>query len=283
MFIIPEGATRIAALRTGQIDMSLERLTPEESDNLANNGLQVPSGPLTLGRTVDFNTQVGPWQDARVRRAASLAIDRAAIREALLGGQGSGGYYMPPWGPWASQPVSYDPDRAKELLAEAGFPGGFTTTMTAPQFAELLNVAEIVASMWQDIGIKTELEVMGFSAYAARIRAGEYSTTIGGILSAVDDPDVILRRLYASDGASNLTGFSSIDFDNILAAQATTADLDERHSKVASLQSILADLSPSTVVYWDDLRLGIRPDVKDYFLPQSLRSRINFANVWLDR
>ncbi|MCH8207001.1 MAG: ABC transporter substrate-binding protein [Chloroflexi bacterium] len=283
MFIIPNGDRRMAALLTGQIDLSLERLTPKESAGLANQGFTVSTGPLLLVRTVDFNTQAGPWREPPVRRAASVAIDRAAIREVLLGGQGSGGYYMPPWGPWASESVLYDPERAKALLAEAGFPDGFKTTMTVSQFADRLNVAEIVAEMWSQFGIETEVEITEFATWAARIRAGEYSTSIGGSAFAVDDPDVILRRLYASDGAANFTGFSSPLFDRLLEMQSTMADPQERRGIVAEMQSILADLSPSAVVYWDDMRQGVSPDIKDYFLPQSLRSRINFANVWLDR
>ena len=281
MYVIPEAATRAAALLTGEIDLSLEPLTPQESANLTNNGIQVSIGPLLSARTVDFNTQVGPWQDAQVRRAASLAIDRAVIREALLDGQGGEGYYMPPWRPWASQPVLYDPAQAKALLADAGFPNGFKTTMTVSQSADRLNVAEIVAFMWRDIGIETELEVTDFPTWADRLRAGRYSTTIAGFAFAVDDPDVILRRLYASDGSENFTGFSSPDFDKLL--EISTADPQDRHEIVAVMQSLLADLSPSTVLYWDDLRQGIRPEVKDYFLQQSLHARVNFANVWLDR
>ena len=283
MFIIPDGATRLAALLTGQIDLSLERLTPEESADLTKNGIQVPIGPLLRAPTVEFNTEDGPWQDAPVRRAASLAIDREEIRGALLGGRGGEGSYVPPWGPWAPQPVRYDPDLAKALLAEAGFPDGFKNTMTVPGLAGRPELASLVAFMWSQVGIETGVEVIDFSTWVDRLRGRDYSTTIAIFSWAVDDPDMVLRRLYASNGASNFTGFSSIDFDNILAAQATTADPDERHSKVASLQSILADLSPSAVIYWDVLRQGIRPDVRDYFLTQSLHARVNFANVWLDR
>ena len=129
MLVIPDGASRIAALSAEQIDLSLPGLTAQEASSQQGAGFTVLQGPSLSGQTLGFNTLQPPWNNPSVRLAASLAIDRGLLRDRVLGGEGGLGYYMPPWGQWALptnlSPTLYDPDQAMDLLAGGRAPRRF--------------------------------------------------------------------------------------------------------------------------------------------------------------
>jgi peptide/nickel transport system substrate-binding protein len=178
--------------------------------------------------------------------------------------------------------VAYDPGLAKQLLAEAGFPG-VNVLVEVPQLARSLMLAELVALNLKDVGINAEIKVLA-PALAFELReAGKFQTTISALAWALDDPDVILWRAYGGGGSLNYPGYSSPKFDELLKKQSFERDPAKRRELVFELQRILDADSPRRVLLWDTLWQGVRDGVQGYTLPQSVYARANFADVWLKK
>jgi peptide/nickel transport system substrate-binding protein len=173
LVLIPEASTRLAALKAGEVDVAM--IEPvhiaeiEKDPNLSlTMGEYLTQTVLKFGDAL-FPDQKLPFQDERVRLAASLAIDRQAICEKVMYGAAVPyGDLIPPWlpgyDPQYVPPDPYDPERAKELLAEAGYPDGFDTQLiyeTPITKAEF----EATAAYLRDVGIRVTLKPLETGAF----------------------------------------------------------------------------------------------------------------------
>lgn len=196
---IPNAATRTAALLAGDVDVidkvsvsDLAQLrTRDDVKVFAYPGLRMlllqPSFSETPSRfTLSHDGQPlakNPFLDVRVRRALSMAVNRDALCERLLLGTAtSTGQWMPEgsfgYDP-SVKPPAFQPDQAKALLAEAGFPNGFQLTIHLPNDRYVLGpqTAQAIAQMWTRIGVRTQVEAVPWSVYSAQVKTGEYAMT----------------------------------------------------------------------------------------------------------
>jgi peptide/nickel transport system substrate-binding protein len=193
---VPEQATRMAMLRAGSVDVI--EVGGEYVDELKKVGVRTVVMPnvswiyVILGgqwpTKATYDPKV-PWAqpDAerarKVRLALNLAVDKQAIMQRVLGGLGTvlGSWLAYPSDPWASEtlkkPLPYDAARAKQLLAEAGYPDGFDVTMNLtawPGRGFLPDVGEAVATYWERIGIRVKRRPVDRAVFAADFRARAY-------------------------------------------------------------------------------------------------------------
>lgn len=172
---IPESSTRVAAIQTGEVDI-VTRLSAEEADSLRGiAGLDVRSYPVDRVYYIAFNNMTTgldkPTMDTNVRVAMNYAVDVEAIIDAIFNGNGrqAVGLLTPGnWGYDASlQPYGYDPDKARELLAAAGYPDGFELDMACPAgaYTNFEQVCEAVQGYLGEVGIVTNLEIMESGAF----------------------------------------------------------------------------------------------------------------------
>ena len=194
---VPEPATRMAMLRANSVDVI--EVGGEYVDELKKAGVRTLVMPnvswvyIILGG--QWNTKPTydpkvPWAlpDAekakKVRLALNYAVDKQAIMQRVLGGLGTvvNSWLTYPADPWATdalkKPLPFDPVKAKQLLAEAGYPNGFETTMNLtawPGRGYLPDVGEAVATYWEKIGIKVKRRPIDRAVFAADFRARKYS------------------------------------------------------------------------------------------------------------
>ena len=199
-----EEATRLAAMRTGQTDIihvaggATAIKTFEVVDSLLRTNPDIQVGPYFLRATGQFglNTRRPPFDDIRVRQAMDMAIDREAINESYYGGyalwkpQGmignaTGPYHLPfdKWPKQLQDQFRYNPEKAEQLLEEAGYPRGadgvrFRVTHDHRDAYDL-GLAEIVASYFKEIGVEVEVNVTDTPAWANRKSQGLYEMTSG--------------------------------------------------------------------------------------------------------
>jgi peptide/nickel transport system substrate-binding protein len=169
-----------------------------------------------------------PLRDPRVREAISLAIDRAAIAERVLNGEGVPAGQVVPDGFFGADPAlrpePHDPARARRLLAEAGFPDGFALTLHGPQdrFLRDAAVLQAIGPMLERIGIRARVETLPWAAYATRSQRPEFSLMLVGWGAGTGEASSPLRGLLATRdaatglGASNRGGWSDARFDALL-------------------------------------------------------------------
>jgi peptide/nickel transport system substrate-binding protein len=218
---VPEPATRMAMLRAGSVDVI--EVGGEYVDELKKVGVRTLVMPnvswvyVILGgqwaTKPTYDPKV-PWAqpDAerarKVRLALNLAVDKQAIMQRVLGGLGQpvGSWLMYPTDPWNTEalrkPYPYDVARAKQLLAEAGYPNGFDVTMNLtawPGRGYLPDVGEAVATYWEKLGIRVKRRPVDRAVFAADFRARAYSgvtVAYGAPLVAPEPWEVMFRGGY---------------------------------------------------------------------------------------
>ena len=188
--IIPDTSTRLAALRTGKIDQ-YSPVRYEDAENLRKTAPEMIEGEGQLGGDpwpIYMNTQRSPFNDIKVRRALLMGVDLELIKNTLNHGLGQILYwpieYTPAYAdcylglddPDCPESVKelyvYNPDKAKQLLAEAGYPSGFKTSALISQ--NEVDYLSVIKDMWSKIGVELELDVRESAAVTSVYRSGEY-------------------------------------------------------------------------------------------------------------
>ena len=240
--VIGDEATRLAALKRGEIDIvySIRGELAEE--------LQRTPG-LTLKPTVIQSPQwvsmldqwdpKSPWHDRRVRLAANLAIDRKAINDAIALGHSRLTYSIIPstfdyyWQPPA---YAYDPAQAKKLLAEAGYPNGFDA---GEYYLDIsyANVQEVVANYVQQIGIKTKLRPVERASHWANYQDKKYKNLAYTASGAFGNAATRLETFVVAGGAYVYGSYPEID--SLFKDQAAEMDRKKREALLHKIQQIV--------------------------------------------
>ncbi|MFC1919107.1 ABC transporter substrate-binding protein [Chloroflexota bacterium] len=247
--IILEESTRVAALRTGKADiMNFGTYKYAESLEKSNPDLQMWAVPPGKCRRIFMRTDTEPFDDIRVRQALNMAVDNQAIFNSVHGGVGNllGYLFSSAWTENVYTPLEklpedarmlfeYHPEKAKQLLAEAGYPNGFETFLECASLAEDTDIAAMVVSYWQDIGVECEIRPMAsqvlYSLYTKKNHTGMvmYPSTGNG------DP-INQLRLQGFPGAKlNGSIVNDPEFTEALLKIEGTVDSTERNALIKQL------------------------------------------------
>ncbi len=187
------------------------------------------------GKKLDKN----PLRDLRVRQALSIAINRQAIVDRVMQGAAlATGQMMPPgangYVPDLPAPA-FDPERAKKLLAEAGYPNGFQITLIGPnnRYVNDAQIIQAIGQMWQRVGIKTTVEALPFAVIAQRQSRNDMSALLigwatGGEPSTALRSNLMTRNNEKGYGSTNFSGFSNAEVDRLTIEGLRTADDEKR-------------------------------------------------------
>jgi peptide/nickel transport system substrate-binding protein len=185
--IIPDPAAQLAALRAGDADVLAYDLSPENAALLEKDPrFKVLKGNTTTEVIMAMNQSRKPFNDAKVRQAITLAIDRQAIIQGAMYGYGTPiGSHMDPTNPYyedLSKLVPFNPEKAKQLLAEAGYPNGFEAVLKLPEpYTYARRSGEIIADQLSKVGIKLTLEVIQWGQWVDRVfKNADYDLTVIG-------------------------------------------------------------------------------------------------------
>jgi peptide/nickel transport system substrate-binding protein len=271
---IPESATRVAAIQTGEIDI-VTRLSSEEAESLRGmENVKVIEYPVDRVYYIAFNnltTGKGqPTEVARFRQAMNYAVDVDAIIDALFNGYGqpATGYVTP--GNWGYdteiKPFGYDPEKAKELLAEAGYPDGFEMNFACPAgaYTNFEQVCEAVQGYLGEVGIQTNLELMESGKYWDLEAKKELPPLFGDSWS--EQSGEALPRLKGALGGMNasFSSWSDPEIDRLLGEIGKTVDDDARAQLYVELQRYMQKDPPFIYLYEPVAFEAINPKVQDY-------------------
>ena len=250
---IVEGSVRAIELEAGGIDIAYA-LEPRDYLRLedGSNPRVVVEAIETLSTNyVGFNAAKAPYDDVRVRQAINHALDVGAIIDAIYEGLGN-----PANGPISPQVFGanldlegydYDPERARALLAEAGYPNGFDTTIWTNDNPLRIQIAEIAQAFLADVGVNVEIQVLEWGAYLDGTAAGNHDMFILGWVTVTADADYGLYALFHSSqfgNAGNRTFWASDRLDELLDLGRSEADADTRMEIYAEAQEIIAEQAP---------------------------------------
>ena len=211
-----------------------------------------------------------PLRDRRVRHALSMALNRDALAERVLHGMATpAGDVIPP-GFFGSSPdrhpVPYDPEGARRLLAQAGYPQGFQLTMHGPSgaFSSDSAVAQAIAQMLTRVGVKTELELLPWSNLVARGTKLDLSFFITPAGAPTGEASIQLRMLMASYdavsglGTLNRGRYSNAEYDARLARAMTEMDDVRREPLFRDIAALGLDDDAILPVYFQINAVGVR-------------------------
>jgi peptide/nickel transport system substrate-binding protein len=270
---IPESATRVAAIQTGEVDI-VGRLSAEEAQSLLGaSGVQVIRYPVTRVYYIAFNnvtSGVGqPTEDPLVRQAMNYAVDVQAIIDALFNGyfkQSTGFVATGELAYGAVEPFGYDPDKARDLLAQAGYPNGFKMGFACPAgaYAHFEEVCEAVQAYLAEVGIDTDLEIMESGHYWALEAAKELPPLFGDSWSETTGEayNRMTGALFGWDAK-----YSSWDDEYIISSIkkiGSTVDIEARKGLYEELQRYMVENPPFIYLYEPVAFEAIRDNVQNY-------------------
>ncbi len=221
---------------------------------------EMPDSPLRVDPQLGtyfyrFNVTRPPFNDARVRKALSLAIDREAIvAKVTRRGESPAGSFAPP-GAGGFEPsfsVRFDPKEARRLLAEAGFPGG----ANFPDVELLFNtseghrtIAEAIQQMWEtELGIELQLYNQEWKVYLDSLDTLDFSVARSGWVAVYDDANQFLE-IFTAGNPNNHTGFSSQEYDQLHAASMRESNVERRLELLRELDTMLVDEAIIAPIY----------------------------------
>lgn len=245
---IPNVGARVAALLAGDVDV-IETPPIQDFDRIRSSGFTIEQG--LSNRVIYLHVNSGeavppgvsgtdgknPFADVRVREAISKAINRDAIVDRVMGGVAVPAGELLPWPLFGTredaEPDAFDPDRARALLAEAGFPNGFEVTLFTPndRYINDERVAQAVAQMLARIGIRTSVDSMTASTFFSRRGTSDFGFWLAGWGAAsgeMANPLLALtatRNTDAGTGLTNMQMYSNPELDALIAeARRTVGD-----------------------------------------------------------
>jgi peptide/nickel transport system substrate-binding protein len=252
----PEDGTRLLALEAGDVDLYQGGPIGAELPRLeADPNIGVDRVPAPSYNFVGFNTRAEPLGDVRVRQAIAHLIPREGIVERILEGVGQVGISMLlPEMPWFESEIArypYDPERARELLAEAGYPdGGFSVRIYSDPAPARTQIAEILLNELLQVGIDATVQSEESSAVFQRFSQTEDYEIMVYAWNGQLDPDRAIFRQFTSGGSAYAyTYWSDPRVDELaLRGQAVAPDSDESVEIYREIQRIVGDEVPYTFV-----------------------------------
>ncbi len=249
---IPDQAASLAALRAGDVDL-VDRMVGENALQIQNDPkLKIVSGPQNLVQILAMNNARPPFDNVLVRRAICYGINREEIIVAtnLKAEWGSPiGSHMTPISPYYVNLVgryAYDPDRARDLLSQAGYPNGFSTTIYLPQPYEFhIRTGQIIADQLRQIGIDCKLEILEWGQWLDRVyRQWDYDMTVIADDVAIEPAANFAKgfeRAQEDGSSAYYWQYTNYFLREVLAQGRQTNDLNERKAIYAMVQTLISD------------------------------------------
>ena len=287
---IPEAATRVVLLETGALDI-IEMVPPHEMERLARNpDLVTFALPGNRVAHIGMNCQRPPFNDPRVRQAMNYAIDKQSLIEGLLLGfarpadsivaPGVVGHHSVPM-------YTYDPQRAKALLAEAGYPNGFSFTLWTPSGRYFMDKETVVAIQAQlrEIGLNANIRVIDWTTYLSLLRKPlpESETEVYFLAWEVGTDDIayLLDLVFSSAAwppGWNTMFYKNDEVDRLIQEGKSTLDPDVRQQIYARLQELIMADAPWVPLFVYDQLFAARKNVHNFWVWTS--GTVILREVW---
>ncbi|TCV95571.1 dipeptide ABC transporter periplasmic-binding protein DppA [Biostraticola tofi] len=290
--ITPDASVRYAKMQKNECQVmpfpnpaDLARMKEDNTINL----MEQPG--LNVGYLA-YNVEKKPLDNVKVRQALSLAVNKAAIIDAVYQGAGQPAKNLIPPTMWgyndAVQDYAYDPAKAKALLKEAGLPDGFSIDLWAmpvqrPYNPNARRMAELIQSDWAKVGVKAKIVSYEWGEYLKRAKAGEHQTVMMGWTGDNGDPDNFLATLFSCDAAkqgSNYSKWCSKPFEDLIQPARSTSDHNKRIELYKQAQVVMHDQAPALIIAHSTVFEPVRKEVKGYVVDPL--GKHHFENVSID-
>lgn len=246
----------VMELNGGSIDM-LARVTAAQAAEL-NDNFNVLEGTMNLVQALYLNNAVKPFDDIRVRQALCYAVDKQYVLDLTSDGHGTpigssmfpafGKYYMPELADYYTKDIA----KAKQLLADAGYPDGFSFTVKVPSnYTQHIETAQVVAEALKEIGVTANIQLIEWETWLTEVYSGrQFEATVVGLdASSLAASSMLLR--FNSDSSKNFINYNNPDYDAAYARAEASIDDEERTEAYKECEKILTETAAN--VYIQDM------------------------------
>ena len=254
--IIENADSLMMSLQSGAIDLCAH-LTSTQVAQLEKD-FNVAEGTMNLVQAMYLNNAVAPFDDVRVRQALCYAVDKQEIIDLAFDGYGSpiGSSMYPAFGKYFDDSLTNyytkDVEKAKALLAEAGYPDGFDMTITVPSnYKPHMDTAEVLVQQLAQIGVNATIEPIEWESWVSDVYAGrQFQSTVVGVDASTMTARALLER-FTSDYGKNFINYNNAEYDALFQQTLTAYDDAEQ---TAIYKQMLANLTENAAnVYIQDL------------------------------
>lgn len=257
------------ALDSGALDL-VAHLTSDQVSNLTN-GYRVLEGTMNLVQAMYLNHAIAPFDDVRVRQALCYAVDVDAMLDLTADGHGTkvGSSMYPAFTKYFDASLAgaypHDVEKAKALLAEAGYPDGFSFTITVPSnYQPHVDTAEVLAAQLAEVGVTAEIDLVDWNTWLEDVYGNRnFEATVVGFDSSILNASGMLAR-WITGSDQNMINYSDPNYDAAYAAAQATVDDAGQTAYYKECLQILSDTAAN--VYLQDLAdfVAIRPDLEGF-------------------
>lgn len=260
--------TAYMELQAGTLDI-LDYLTTDQVETLAD-GYTVAEGSMNMVQGMFLNSGSGPLSDARVRQALNYAVDTQSINDFLFGGKSKkiGTHMLTSMTQYYNADTenvySYDPQKAMELLAEAGYADGFDLTITVPSsYSQHVSTAEIIVENLRAVNINATIELVEWNTWLTEVyMGGDFEATVIAFDGTLAPSDWLER--FCSDSAENFMHYSNEEFDALYEQAYSAVDQEAKSQYYKEAEMILAEDAANVYIQEPADFVGIKEELGGY-------------------
>jgi len=277
----------ILALEGNDVDVIAQFVPAGATSLLNNSAYKIIKLKSSNHRELSMRTDLAPFSDARVRQAVAYTLQRSAMVTALLDGYGSAANDYP-FAPSFPSTVSITQrtqniKEAKALLAAAGHPHGFSTTLKTEIYEEIPELAQVIAEAATKIGVTIKLKVETQANYYGKATFGN-SDWLDGAMSLVDYgsrgvPNVFLNAPLVSGGPWNAARFNNKTYDSLVKQYVASVDLSTQRTIAKKIETLLLAETPIVYPYWIDGLTASTPNVSGLNPTSIAQLYLNSASI----
>ncbi|HYF81611.1 MAG TPA: ABC transporter substrate-binding protein [Clostridia bacterium] len=271
---IPEAASRLIALQTGEIDLCIDPPAVDLHYVAEDKKLVLWQIPSTNIRHIFMNLKVEPFNNKLVRQAVAHAINREDLVALVYEGNATPAYnIMHPSSEFTVDVdyYEYDIEKAKALLAEAGYPDGFKTTIYSSSGTVQKAVDSVIQAQLGEIGIEVEIQALETATFNAGVApGGTYPIAVDGWGGHTVGPDNALRNPFHSDGSINRSNIKDKKIDELLETAISTSNYEERTKMYAELQTYIMNNANWIPLAVEQINVGMKSTMQGFEQPHGL-------------
>jgi dipeptide transport system substrate-binding protein len=287
--ITPDATVRAQKVKAGECQIALSPKPQDVTDAKTDKSLAVVQTPAFMTAFVALNTDKKPLDNQKVRAALNMAFDRTTYLKTVFDNTATAAVNPYPPNTWSYnksvKPWPYDPAKAKNLLAQAGFPNGFSTTIWVRPTGSVLNPnpkagAELLQADFAKIGVKADVKVIEWGELIKEAKLGQHDSLFMGWAGDNGDPDNFLSPLFSCNAVKsgiNFARFCDADLDKLIADGKATPDQAKRAKAYEAAQQIIHDQALWIPLGYPTAAAITRSDVSGYHV--SPFGRQNFTTV----
>ena len=267
VYIMTDESAIVSALKSDQLDLANLSAT---NAALLGDGFELYNSPQNMVQVFALNNTYEPLSDVRVRKAISYAVNKQEIIQGVFNGYATELYsnFSPVMNVYYNDELTdvytVDIEKAKELMAEAGYADGFDLVIKVPgNYQAHVDTAQILAQQLSQIGINVTIETIEWATWLEDVYANaQYEATVIGLTGKLDPNDVLIR--YESSYGKNFYKYSNSEYDALIAQAAVELDETKRIELYKECQRILTEDAAAVYICDPNATMSCRSDLKGY-------------------